>query len=432
MKLSLLCAVSFSLFVFSCARAPLTDPAKSFLPARNLPELRDTHSLESLREALKKTLQAYKTSTTIPQEFRFADRMISRTDMRDALEALEPEMASLERFHAFMINNFDFYEVYGDEEPGQIFSTGYYDVAMKGSRKPIGKLTEPLYKLPPDMVTIDLNAFAERMPDVKPLQSLLVEMKSKKPSWRGRIIPGGAIPTVVPYWQRSDIQRQRPLAGKGLELVYVDPIDAFFVEIQGSGVVELPDGSKLRIGYDGQNGGKYEPIGKYLWHVIPKELMSMQRIRRHLETLDREKQQDIFDRNPSYVFFKELKGESLTYSGSEVTAHRTIASDSFLFPKGTLAFLEIETPIFSDSSTERGIEPDSLDPSGWEFRPRWVFDQDTGGAIRGGGRTDIYMGLGPEAGRLAGPMKRKGKLWYVAPKLDFTERLRARTGLASK
>lgn len=420
MKLSLISLLC--LLVFSCARAPLTDPAKSYLPARSMPDLKDSHSLEGLQNALQKTLQAYKTSTTIPQEFRFGDRVISRTDYRDALEALWPETETFERFHAFVLANFDFYEVYGDEEPGQIFSTGYYDVGMKGARKPTGKLTEPLYRFPPDVVTIDLAAYAERMPDVKPLQDLLIEMKSMKPAWRGRLVKEGAVQKVVPYYQRSEIQRQRPLAGKGLELAYVDPIDAFFVEIQGSGVVELEDGKKLRVGYDGQNGSPYQPIGKFLWHVIPKELMSMQRIRQHLETLDREQQQQVFDKNPSYVFFKELKGESLTYSGAEVTAHRTIASDSYLFPKGTLGFLEIETPTFSDDN--------ALDPTGWEPRPRWVFDQDTGGAIKGGGRTDIYMGLGPEAARLAGPMKRKGRLWYVAPKAEFTERLRARTGLA--
>ncbi len=413
-----------SLLVFSCARAPLTDRANAYLPTDKLPELRDSFPISGLQEALQKTLAAYKSSTLIPQEFRFGDRVISRNDYRDALEALGPEMESFDRLHAFLRANFDFYQVYGDEEPGQIFSTGYYDVGMKGSRKPAGKLTEPLYRFPPDVVTVDLAAFGERMPDVKPLQDLLIEMKSLKPTWRGRIEKEGSVSRIVPYYQRSEIQRLRPLSGKGLEIAYVDPIDAFFVEIQGSGVVEFPDGKKLRVGYDGQNGSPYQAIGKFLWHVIPKEQMSMQRIRQHLESLDREHQQQIFDKNPSYVFFKELKGESLTYSGAEVTAHRTIASDSFLFPKGTLGFLEIETPVFTDDH--------ALDPSGWELRPRWVFDQDTGGAIKGGGRTDIYMGLGSEAARIAGPMKRNGKLWYVAPKAEFIERLRARTGLAHR
>lgn len=402
----------------SCARAPLTDPQKAYIPTEKIPELHDTYPIEGLKDAVEKTLAAYKASTLIPQEFRFGERVVSREDYRNALEALLPELESFERFHAFVLKNFDFYQVYGDKEPGQIFSTGYYDVSMEGSRKPKGRLTEPLYKLPPDMVSVDLASFAERMPDVKPLQDLLLEAKAKAPVWRGRVVEG----RVVPYFQRSEIQRARPLAGKKLELAYVDPIDAFFVEIQGSGVVHFPDGKKIRVGYDGQNGSPYAPIGKFLFHVIPKEQMSMQRIREHLEGLSREQQQEIFDKNPSFVFFKELPGESLTYSGAEVTAHRTIASDSFLFPKGTLGFMEIEMPTFPDET--------ALEPSIWDLRPRWVIDQDTGGAIKGGGRTDIYMGQGPEAARMAGVMKREGKLWYVAPKPEFVEWLRSRTGLA--
>lgn len=410
------------LFLFSCARAQLADPQKSFLPVSSWPELRDAYPLESLREAVEKTLVAYKNSVLIPQEFRFGERVIRRDDYRNALEALLPEMESYERFHAFVLRNFEVYEVYGDKKAGQIFSTGYYDVSMQGSTRPQGKLTEPLYKFPPDMVTIDLPAFAERMPDVKPLQDLLLESKSKAPAWRGRLVKDGTFSKVIPYYQRAEIQRERPLAGKKLELAYVDPIDAFFVEIQGSGVVNFPGGKKMRVGYDGQNGSPYSPIGKYLFHVIPKEQMSMQRIRQHLETLSREQQQEIFDKNPSFVFFKELSGESLTYSGAEVTAHRTIASDSFLFPKGTLGFMEIEMPVFGDEV--------SMEPAAWEMKPRWVIDQDTGGAIKGGGRTDIYMGQGAEAARMAGVMKREGRLWYVAPKPEFIEFLNSRTGLA--
>lgn len=416
----LICSI---LFVQSCARAPLTDPLKAFYPS-GPPDMRDTYPIETLRDAVEKTLAAFKTSATIPQEFHFGERVIKRHEYQSALEALIPELQNYERFHEFVLRNFEFYEVYGDEEYGQIFSTGYYDVSMPGSRKPIGKLTEPLYKFPPDIVSVDLKSFAERMPDVKPLQDLLLEAKTAKPAWRGRLIQEGNSTKVIPYYQRSEIQRERPLKGKKLELAYVDPIDAFFVEIQGSGVVEFPDGKKMRVGYDGQNGSPYVPIGRHLWHVIPKEQMSMQRIRQHLEALSRDQQQELFDKNPSYVFFKELKGESLTYSGAEVTAHRTIASDSFLFPKGLLGFMEMEMPVFADAV--------SMEPASWELKPRWVIDQDTGGAIKGGGRTDIYMGQGPDAARAAGVMKRKGKLWYAAPKAEFVESLNARTGIAGR
>lgn len=407
------------LVLFSCSRSPLQDPEKAFRPAAT-PDLSDSYSLDSFRDALKKTLAAYKGPGQIPSEFHFAGRAIARDDYRLALTALEPELESWERFHNFMRANFDFYEVYGSDEGwGDIFSTGYYDVQMKGSKKPQGKFSEPIYSLPPDMVSVDLKAYSTAFPDLKPLQSLIQEQKSKSPSWRGRLVKeaGGTVPKILPYYQRSEIQRQRPLAGKNLELAYVDPIDAFYLEIQGSGIVELEKGKKLHVGYAAQNGFPYVAIGKFLTDKIPKEQITMQKIREHLNSLNREQQQDLFDKNPSFVFFQELKGESQTYSGAEVTAMRTIASDQLLFPKGTLAFLEIELPKFTDFAAQ--------EPSAWERKPHWVFDQDTGGAIRGGGRIDQYMGMGPEAEAMAGVMKRHGKMWYVAPKAEFVERLRA-------
>src|SRR5262249_7518340 len=138
-----------------------------------------------------------------------------------------------------------------------------------------------------------------------------------------------------------------PLGGKGLELAWLNPIDAFFLHIQGSGVVEFGK-KRIRVGYAAQNGSPYIPIGKTLTDVIPLEQMSLQRLPRYLATLPPEKQQEIFNRNPSYVFFQKLKEESLTYSGAAVTPGRTIASDPLFFPKGLLAFLEIEEPHFPD------------------------------------------------------------------------------------
>ena len=105
-------------------------------------------------------------------------------------------------------------------------------------------------------------------------------------------------------------------------------------------------------------------------------------------------------------------------SGAEVTAGRTIATDRFFFPKGLLGYLDIELPVFADAS--------AIDPTSWERKPRFVFDQDTGGAIRGGGRVDLYMGQGAEAERIAGVMKRDGRLWVMVPNEEFLARIRAK------
>lgn len=409
MRLSLL---ALSLFIFSCARAPLEDPQKAFLPSA-APVLADSLPLESLREGLQRTLAAYETSKIIPAEFRFSDRRLSREDYRLALLALVPELTSFDHFHEFVRENFDFYEVYGRDGPGEVFSTGYYEALMPGSRTKTKEFSQPLYKAPPDLVTIDLGAFALRYADLKPLQELIVEQKSNHPNWKGRLEGR----TVVPYYNREEIESAQALAGKNLEIAWVNPIDAFFLEIQGSGSVILPNGKRIRVGYGGQNGWPYEAIGKHLYHVIPKEQMSMQRIRQYLETLGREQQQEIFNLNPSFVFFEELKTGAMTYSGAVATAGRTIASDQYLFPKGTLGFLNIELPVFADAA--------AYEPAGWESRPRWVFDQDTGGGIRGGGRIDLFMGEKPEEARMAGVMKRDGHYWVVAPKESFLQRLRA-------
>lgn len=403
------------LLVFSCSRAPLEDPNKLFRPADAPEALEDSFPLETLRAALKRTLKAYESSSTIPKEFRFAERTISRVDYESALRALEPEMESPERFHAFVKENFEFYEVYGRDKWGQIFSTGYYDVTMKGSRKKTKEFSQPIYRTPKDLVSVDLAAYALRYPDLKAAQQAVTEQKSKTPVWRGRYIEESK--KIVPYFDRAEIESTQALAGKKYEIAFVDPIDAFFLEIQGSGSVILPDGKKIRVGYAAQNGWPYQAIGKFLYDVIPKEQMSMQRIRQFLETQPREKQQEVFNKNPSYVFFQELDSLALTYSGAEVTPARTIATDQFLFPKGTLGYLDIELPVFADAS--------ALEPASWEHKPRWVFDQDTGGGIRGGGRVDLYMGDDAVAERQAGVMKRDGKLWVLAPKESWLEKLRA-------
>lgn len=405
-------ALLIFLFLASCARAPLTDPAKAFRLAEGAPHLRDSYDISSLAVALERTLVAIQAGVNIPAQYVFGERIVGREEYRRALEALRPEMESFERFHAFVSENFEFYEVYGNDEGwGQVFATGYYDPVIQGSLKKTSTHSRPIYKSPPDLVSVDLTAYAELVPQLK--DHLRTEQKSKRPIWRGRYLADTK--TIVPYYPRAEVEAG--LSGMNLELAWMDPIDAFFLEIQGSGLIEFGRGKSIRVGYASQNGYPYVPIGKFLTHMIPIEEMSMQRIRQALNTMSPEQRDQVLFLNPSYVFFQELKGLSLTFSGAEVTPMRTIATDQFFFPKGTLNFLEIELPMFSNEESQA--------PDGWELKPRWVFDQDTGGAIRGGGRLDLYMGQGPQPERMAGVMKRTGRMWVVAPKQSFLQRLAA-------
>jgi membrane-bound lytic murein transglycosylase A len=398
--------------LFSCARAPLEDPAKAFRLSE-APELVDSYDFSSFQDALNRTISAYDKSATIPQEFQFQERKISKGEYLLVLKEIQKQVSDISQLHSFVKQNFDFYEVYGNEEGwGKVFSTGYYDPVLAGSKKRTEKFSQALYKTPSDLVNIDLAAYAEAYPQNETLQTLRTEQKSLKPQWRGRYIAEEK--RVVPFYPRAEINAA--LEGKNLELAWVDPVDATFLQIQGSGLIEFSNGKKMRVGYESQNGYKYEALGKFLYDVIPKEQMSMQRIRQYLNSVSSDEKERVLNLNPSFVFFQELKGLSLTFSGAEVTPHRTIASDQFLFPKGTLNFLKMELPVFADDQ--------AFEPASWEEKPRWVFDQDTGGAIRGGGRIDLYMGQGPVPERHAGVMKRTGSMWVVAPKQEFLEKLR--------
>lgn len=398
----------FLLFLFSCARAPLKDPNLAFRLSKETPALQDVFPIETFQQALASTIKSYEAATNIPQEFSFEGRKVSRADYLLSLKTLE-KISTMEELQSFLKENFDFYEVYGSDDWGKVFSTGYYDPLIIGSPKKTQKYSQALYKTPDDLVTIDLAAYAQRNPDIEDLKKI-VESK-KNASWRGRLLENKKI---IPYYERKEIDpidTKSPYSGKNMEIAWVDPIDAFFLQIQGSGVVEFSKGQRIRVGYASQNGSPYFALGKALVDVIPLEQMSMQRIRQYLETLPNNQKQELFNNNPSYVFFQELNGKSLTYSGAEVTPGRTIATDSFLFPKGLLGYLEIENPEFADSV--------SMEPTSWGMKPRLIFDQDTGGAIKGGGRVDLYYGEGPEAERLAGVMRRTGKLWYLVPKASF-------------
>jgi membrane-bound lytic murein transglycosylase A len=197
-----------------------------------------------------------------------------------------------------------------------------------------------------------------------------------------------------------------------LEIAWVEnPIDVFFLHIQGSGLIRLPDGRQLTVGYAAQNGWPYRSIGRLLIDngKIPKEEMSMQSLRRYLSENPRERD-EIFAYNESYVFFRVLESGPLGSLEVPVTAGRSIATDARLFPKGALAWIQTEVPVID--STGR--------LTGWRPIARFVLNQDTGGAIRGLQRADLYFGAGQEPAGLAGYMNRPGRIFFLRLKQNQT------------
>ncbi len=281
----------------------------------------------------------------------------------------------------FFESNFQPYAVSAGSEAEGLF-TGYYEASLRGSLTRDAVNNIPLYTRPDDLVMVDLGQFRD-------------ELKGQRIA--GRVVEGN----LKPYEDRAKIVTgQWPHNDK--VLVWVDDaVDAFFVQIQGSGVVQLKDGRVMRIGYAGQNGHVYYAIGKELIArgELTKDNVSMQAIRDWLGQ-NPEQADEIMNTNRSYVFFKMLEkdgpdgGEGVT-----LTPVHSLAVDHSLFPYGAPVWVDIDYPV-NGQSRLRNL----------------MIMQDTGGAIRGPVRGDVFWGYGERAEAMAGPMKAKGRYWILLPR----------------
>ena len=273
------------------------------------------------------------------------------------------------------------YEARAGAEAEGLF-TGYYEATLRGARTKYGPYRYPLYARSDDLVMVQLGDFRE-------------DLKGRRIA--GRVVGG----SLKPYEDRTQIVNgQWPHNDK--VLVWVDnPVDAFFVQIQGSGVVELAEGGVMRIGYAGQNGHAYYAIGRELIkrEHLTKDNVSMQSIREWLET-NPDEADEIMNTNKSYVFFKESeKDGAIGGEGVVLTAERSLAIDRSKVPYGVPIYVDIDPPL----DGEQGLQ-------------RLMVAQDTGGAIRGAVRGDVFWGYGERAEHMAGHMKSKGRIWLLLPK----------------
>ena len=268
----------------------------------------------------------------------------------------------------FFYYGFDWLKV-GD---GRAFATGYYEPEIEGSRTPQPGYA-PIYRLPPDLV------------------------RCTKAD--GSTVAAGSIKTgaCVLYFTRPEIE-DGALAGKGLELAWAkDPVELFFLEIQGSGRIRFEDGTVMRVGYAGQNGRDYVAIGRLLRDrgILPPGGASMQSIKDWIRT-NSDQGRALMRENLSYIFFKELTGAGpLGALNVAVTARATVAADPNFVPLGA--------PIYLHHADRH--EVDGL----------WVA-QDTGGAIKGPNRFDTFWGAGPDAVATAGGMSASGEALILVPK----------------
>ncbi|QGP77561.1 murein transglycosylase A [Sphingobium sp. CAP-1] len=264
---------------------------------------------------------------------------------------------------------------------GSAFVTGYYEPEIGGSRTRQPGYDVPIYRRPADLIDVDLGQFSD--------------------SLKGRTIRGKVSGSkFIPYDERSQIVAGS-LAGRGLELAWAaDPVEFFFLQVQGSGRLNLPDGSVMRIGYDGQNGRDYSGIGKLMKDRGLIQAGSMQDIMAYLRANPVEGAA-IMNENRSFVFFRELTGAGpLGALGVAVTPEATVAADPKFVPLGAPVLLSLDR-----------AEPNGI----------WIA-QDTGGAIKGANRFDSFWGAGARARAIAGGMSARGSALILLP-IGSTARL---------
>lgn len=290
---------------------------------------------------------------------------------------------------AFFEARFAAYRIVAPDGSRDGLVTGYYEPILRGSRTPTGGYRYPVYGVPDDLIVVDL---AGLHPELKNLRL------------RGRV--DGR--RLVPYYERAAIDAPGRSFNAPILAWVADPVELFFLQIQGSGQIELDSGARVRIGYADQNGHPYVSLGRYLIDrgELRLEQSSMQGIKAWAEA-NPEKLRAALDHNPSYVFFRELPAPDVAArtadgppgaAGVALSAEFSIAVDPRYVPLGAPVFLATTWPL-----SERTLE-------------KLVIAQDTGGAIRGAVRADFFWGTGPDAGAQAGRMRQRGAMWLVWPR----------------
>jgi len=372
----------------------LSEPL-TLLKPEEVPPLLDDLDKNSLLASIEKSLLFY---SRVPAESRYplgsstctADELkATLVSLREILQSCESDECRKMKIAA----TFDFYKAAGRDQRGTVLFTGYFQPVLQGSLEKTDSYPFPLYGPPEETVVIHLGKFSE---------------KFEGETLTGRLQKG----EVVPHYSREDIDGKGILQGRKLEIAWAaDPVELFFLHIQGSGIMELPDGRTIRVGYARSNGRPFRGLAKVLLErgKITEREMSHEYIKTWL--LDHpEERAEMMQQNPSYVFFRILDGENVGSHNVPLTSGRSIATDPRYFPKGAPALIRLRKPVFSE-------EDNRVD---WVPFSRFVLNQDAGGAIKGTGRVDLYCGTGSDAERVAGSIKEQGELYFIIKKKEVS------------
>jgi len=280
----------------------------------------------------------------------------------------------------------------------QVMLTGYYEPIFRGDLQPSPRYNVPVYALPKDLHVLSLETFRKSLK----YRTIVYRLKNGK---------------LIPYHSREEIMEQNILEQKAEILAWMqDPVDLFFLQIQGSGILVLPAGRRVKLSYAGSNGLPYSSVGKLLVeeNKLLLEDVSMGSIREYINTHPQELKPILYH-NQSYTFFN-LSETNENPRGSlnvPLTPHRSIALDVTIFPKGSLGYLVSDIPDFDEQ----------LQYKGQKSFARFIVSQDTGGAIKGPGRVDLFWGNGLLAEKSAGTMRSFGKLYFIIAKKEILSKI---------
>ncbi len=323
---------------------------------------------KALREAIMTNLSFLK-GIDPETEFDYGGKIVRAREVEKTQKTLLQILdtaESNEMIELLMDYMFEWYKASGVDGRGNVVFTGYYVPEVEGSLYQSAKYRYPLYRIPDD------------------------------------------IKKDAEYFTRKDIDGGGALDDKGLEIAWLaDPVEAYFLHIQGSGTIRLPDGSAIGVHYGGNNGYPYTSIGKLMIErgMIKPGEGSLMGLKKYLSE-HKEQMSEILYQNPRYIFFKLDNGGAKGSIQVPLTAGHSIATDPSLFPRGGLSFIKTTAPVVDQSGNVLK----------WEPVNRFVLNQDEGGAIKGPGRVDLFWGAGPDAGLSAGSMKERGELYFILQK----------------